>query len=261
MPRRAGGGTRKVTLTGRPVVAGRALGAVAALRRPSPRPADRAASTDSEADARRLRGAFDVAEKAIAGVRERARVLGLGREAGFLGTYGEILGDARFRERAAELLGDGLGIPQALSQVAREVTRAAVSITRDAFVEERARDIEDLCDALTMLAEHDKRTALPSKAVLIGDYLTVFDLLVSARSMPVGVALSERATGPRTRALLRLMGVPAVVEVHGLFRWAADGDIVVVDADHGLLIINPRKSEIATLREERRSTSSLPDAD
>src|SRR4051812_15157980 len=32
--RRAGGGTRKVTLTGRPFVAGRAIGAIAALRRP-----------------------------------------------------------------------------------------------------------------------------------------------------------------------------------------------------------------------------------
>jgi len=36
--RRAGGGTRKVTLTGRPMIPGLALGAVAALRRPPSRP-------------------------------------------------------------------------------------------------------------------------------------------------------------------------------------------------------------------------------
>ena len=68
---------------------------------------------------------------------------------------------------------------QALSQVARDVTRTAASFTRDAFLEERARDVEDLCDALTMLAETDKRSALPSKAILLGDTLTVFDLLVT----------------------------------------------------------------------------------
>src|SRR5580704_2762687 len=38
-PRRAGGGTRRITLPGRPVVFGRAIGAIAALRRPPQRPA------------------------------------------------------------------------------------------------------------------------------------------------------------------------------------------------------------------------------
>jgi phosphotransferase system enzyme I (PtsP) len=159
----------------------------------------------------------------------------------------------RFRERAEELVASGSGVPQALSKVARAVTRAAASVTRDAFLEERARDVEDLCDALTMLADTDRRSALPSKAILLGDTLTVFDLLVSARSLPCGIALTERASGPRTRVLLKLMDVPAVADVKGLFRWASDGDIALLDGDHGLLVINPTKSEVASLREHRRS--------
>ena len=63
----------------------------------------------------------------------------------------------------------------------------------------------------------------------------------------------DRATGPRTRTLLRLMDVPSVTGVEGLFKWASDGDIALVDADHGLLVLNPSKSEIATLREYKRS--------
>lgn len=256
--RRAGGGTRKVTLTGRPVMVGRALGAVAALRRPPTRPSERAhaARRDASSDVRLLKGALDVADKAIRGLRERARAIGLGdRESQFLSTYAEILEDMRFRQRAAELAETGVGLPQALSQVAREVTRTAVSLTRDPFLEERAHDIEDLCDALTMLADIDKRSSLPSKAVLLGDTLTVFDLLVSARSQPSGIALSDRASGPRTRALLKLLNVPAVADVQGLFRWASDGDIALLDGDHGLLVINPSKGEMASLRERRRRAS------
>ena len=255
--RRTGGGTRKVTLAGRPVVVGRALGAVAALRRPPRRPTERPEGpqrNDADADVRRLRGAFDVAEKAIHGLRERARSIGLAGDAQFLATYVEILEDMRFRERATELVASGAGVAQALSKVARAVTRAAASVTRDSFLEERARDIEDLCDALTMLADTDRRSALPSKAVLLGDTLTVFDLLVSARSMPTGIALTERASGPRTRVLLKLMNIPAVADVKGLFRWATDGDIALLDGDHGLLVINPTKSEVASLREDRRSS-------
>jgi phosphotransferase system enzyme I (PtsP) len=255
--RRTGGGTRKVTLTGRPAMVGRALGAVAALRRPPTRPSQRATSArhkrDGDKDVRLLRGAFDVADKAIRGLGERARAIGLGKDASFLATYSEILEDARFRERATDLAQGGAGIAHALSRVAREVTRTAVSYTRDPYLEERARDMEDLCDALTMLADNDKRSVLPSKALIVGDTLTVFDLLVSARSQPAGVALSERASGPRLKALLKLLNVPAVVDLQGLFRWASDGDIALLDGDHGLLVINPSKGEMASLREYRRS--------
>jgi phosphotransferase system enzyme I (PtsP) len=88
----------------------------------------------------------------------------------------------------------------------------------------------------------------------------VFDLLISARTHPVGVALTERAAGPRTRTLLELFAVPAIVDVQGLFRWATDGDIALIDADHGLLVINPSKSEVASLRELRRGSKEGGDS-
>lgn len=252
--RRAGGGTRKVTLTGRPAVPGLALGAIAALRRPPSRPSERNLSAPNNQDARLLRGAFDVAEKAIRALLGRAKELELGSQASFLGTYIEILGDARFQGRSLELAAEAGGIAQALTHVAREVTRAAHQVTRDPFMEERARDIEDLCDALSMLAASDRRAELPQKAVLVGDALTVFDVLVTARAHPVAIALSERSSGPRTRALLELMSIPSIVDVQGLFRWASDGDVALVDANHGLFVINPTKSEIATVRKRSRDS-------
>jgi phosphotransferase system enzyme I (PtsP) len=255
--RKAGGGTRKVTLTGRPFVGGRAIGAIAALRRPAARPSEAREEADVREDRKLLRGAFDVADKAIRALADSAKSMRLGAEAGFLSTYVEILGDGRFRERADELVADGSGIPNALSRVAREVTRTAAQITRDAFLEERARDVEDLCDALVMLAASDKRAELPTKAILVGDALSVFDLLISARAHPVGVALTDRGGGPRTRTLLRLFDVPAIVGVEGLFRWASDGDVALVDADHGLLVINPSKGEVAALREYKRAQEGL----
>jgi phosphotransferase system enzyme I (PtsP) len=87
---------------------------------------------------------------------------------------------------------------------------------------------------------------------LIGDGLSVFDLLISARAQPVGIALSDRAKGPRTRTLLQLLDIPAIVGVEGLFKWASDGDVAVLDGDHGILVINPSRSEVAAVREYRR---------
>src|SRR5262249_48092315 len=98
----------------------------------------------------------------------------------------------------------------------------------------------------------DARAELPSKALLVGDQLTVFDLLVSSRAQPVGIALTERAAGPRTRVLLQLMGVPSIVDVAGVFKWASPGDVALLDADHGFLVITPSRAEVASVRAERR---------
>jgi phosphotransferase system enzyme I (PtsP) len=103
-----------------------------------------------------------------------------------------------------------------------------------------------------MIAAEDPRARVPQKAVLVGDNIGVFDLLVSAHAEPVAFVLSERAQSPRTKVLLELLGKPALIDVTGVFRWASDGDLALVDADHGLFIVNPSKSEIALLREERR---------
>ncbi|MBK8253688.1 MAG: GAF domain-containing protein [Polyangiaceae bacterium] len=251
--RKTGGGTRKVTLPGMPIVGGRALGAVAALRRPAPTQK----RTRSPDDLRTLRSAFEVAEKLMLSLRGRAHAHGLGEQARFLDTYEQILSDGRLRDRAHELMSDGKGVAEALGQIAREVARTANSgTTGDPFLQERARDIEDLCDALLMLASPDARAELPQKAVLLGNDLTVFDLIVSARSNPVAVVLTERALGPRTRVLLKLLNVPAIVDVGGAYRWASPGDVALVDADHGFLVINPSKAEIAGVRAQRKKAKS-----
>ena len=248
--RRTGGGTRKVTLPGLPIVPGRALGAVAALRRP----ASMQRRPPTPNDKKLLGTAFDLAEKAIEGLRGRARTEGLANEARFLDTYALIVTDGRLRERACELCDEGKGVAEALAQIAREVARAANNgVIGDPFMQERARDIEDLCDALLMLASPDARAELPQKAVLLGNDLTVFDLVVSTRAHPVGVTLTERALGPRTKVLLKLLGLPAIVDVGGAFRWAAPGDVALIDADHGFLVINPSKADIAGVRAQRKN--------
>jgi phosphotransferase system enzyme I (PtsP) len=255
MSRRAGGGTRKVTLPGAPTVAGRALGAIAALRRP----ATTAHKKLSNEDPKLLHTAFEVAEKALGALVGRAQQLGLSNDAAFLSTYLLMAADGRLRERCFELVAEGQSVAQALGGVAREVARAANGIVGDPFLQERARDIEDLCDAILMLASPDARAELPSKPVLLGDQLTVFDLLVSARAQPVGVALTERRPGPRTRVLLQLLGAPAVVDLAGAFRWASPGDVALLDGDHGFLIINPSRAEMASVRAERRDRQKVHD--
>jgi phosphotransferase system enzyme I (PtsP) len=56
------------------------------------------------------------------------------------------------------------------------------------------------------------------------------------------------------------MSVPAIVDVAGVFRWASPGDVALLDADHGFLVVNPSRAEVASVRAERRAAHDRGDA-
>jgi phosphotransferase system enzyme I (PtsP) len=41
-------------------------------------------------------------------------------------------------------------------------------------------------------------------------------------------------------------------DVDGALKWAAPGDVALVDADHGFVILNPSRAEVASLRAWRK---------
>lgn len=257
-PPRSDGGTARATVPGIPIVAGKALGAVAALRRPASSSSPHADGQSPTANSARdqLDTAIELAHRGIAYLLDLAARQAEQNATAFLRSYLLMLEDQRLRTRVAQLLDGGQSLAVAIGEVAREATRTAAK-GGDPFLLRRASDIEQLCDALLMLASPDTRASLPSRAVLLGDALTVYDLLISARAHPAGVVLTRPLSrddpeDDRTRVLIELLGVPAIVDARGAFRWAAPGDIALLDADHGFLIVNPSRSEIAALRAERR---------
>jgi phosphotransferase system enzyme I (PtsP) len=240
----AGATTRRLTLPARPARAGSAVGAVAAMRRPASRPAPEPARPRKEV-ARLLDGAIAQAHETLDALVRSARALG--HDPAQLELVRTILADGRLRERVLELHAEGRGLSIALQTVGGEAAREAARAGL-AMMEDRAREISDVCEALALLCAPDRRASTPRGAVLVGDRVTVLDLLVTARAGLSGVALSEPVTTDAARTMIALLGVPAVCAVSGLFKWVTDGDLVLVDGDHGYLRVNPSRAEVARVR-------------
>jgi phosphotransferase system enzyme I (PtsP) len=245
-------GVRRVTLPGRQLVAGRAVGRLRVFRRPSPRRRPNEPRRGPEELAAALRETMAAARRMLESLERRAR--GRGIEVGFLSGHRLFFEDARLPERVLEHAALGGGLAHALTVAGAEASRAALR-RGDSFSLERARAIDDLCEALALLT--GELPEVPRGAVMAGEEVTFYDLLVSERLQPAAVVLAAPGT-PLASALLALLGVPAVGDVDGLFRWAADGDVVIVDGDHALVRVNPRRSELARLRDEQREPS-LPE--
>jgi phosphotransferase system enzyme I (PtsP) len=70
--------------------------------------------------------------------------------------------------------------------VAREATRAA-RITDVPLITERAMEMSELCDALRAILSHEEAPAVPKGVVWVGETVTVFELLLAARSHPAAL--------------------------------------------------------------------------
>ena len=71
------------------------------------------------------------------------------------------------------------------------------------------------------------------------------------RSVASALVLSG-AVGPgKVRSIVELIGVPTVCEAAGIYNWASDGDVALVDGDHGLVRVNPSRRERDEARAER----------
>ncbi len=246
-------GTRRVTLPGRTIVHGQALGQLIALRRPPPRAPKDPVRNPREA-ALVLEKAVGLCDDSLEMYTRLATRRGL--DGGFFGMYRTMLDDARLRERTLALA-RGNGLVHALAQVAREATRAA-RLSNDALQADRAADLSELCDVLRVLVLPEAAGVAHAQAVWVGDHLTVFDLLMAVRSRPSAVVLAEHVPEGRPRVLCELLEVPVVAEIAGLFHWVSDGDVALVDGDHGLVRVNPTRRERDAARQSRVTASPPP---
>ncbi len=247
-------GTRRVTIPGRALVGG-----------PGPRgahgraPSFGARERDSDAKAttrdhaKALERAIIVCDATLdVHIRAAAR---RGVDATFLSHHKTMLDDGRLRERALEL-SKGKGLAYALAQVAREATRVA-RISEAQLLTERAMEMSEVCDVLRSLLLQEV-TAIPRGGVWVAEAVTVFELLIASRAKPSGMVLSGSVAPGRARTLVELIAVPTVCEVTGIYNWASDGDVALVDGDHGLVRVNPSRRERDEARVERGDTQDEP---
>lgn len=239
-------GGRRVTLTGRPLRLGRTMGSVAAQGRVQP--SDEITDDD--------RGRFEEAvAQARRTLRERVEACAMTDPARrWLEDHLLMLDERRLHDETTGALAEGASLATALARVVNTATRVAAD-GNEPFLIERARELEALCNALLAIAHPERLPPIPAKALVVAPRLSVFDILVTARAKPAGFVLTDRAEiGPssRERMLAELLAVPAIADVVGVFRWSAPGDIAVLDADHGLLIVNPSRADIAAVRASRK---------
>ena len=203
-------------------------------------------------------------DRARAEVRARleaARASGSGTAREIVEAHLELLDDPELTEQALTLIADGSSAAYSWRQTVRESIEALRALG-DPRMAERVDDLLDLeRQVLLSLSGHAGAAIqeLPPDAVVLAEELLPSQLVALDATRLAGIALAGGGATSHVSILAAAMGVPALVALGPAVRRIADGTALVLDAEAGLLHVDPGAERLAAtrrqlgLRAERRA--------
>ena len=152
----------------------------------------------------------------------------------------------------------------AFSSVVQKYFRAFSQID-DEYLKERVADIRDIARrVIENLTGKEKNplSNLSEKVIIIAHDLSPSDTAMMDKQKVLAFATDIGGPTSHTAIMARSMEIPAVVGLEGVSRTIVTGDSVIVDGNHGVVILHPDARMIATYaKEERRFVQLISELD
>jgi len=216
--------------------------------------------------------AFTAAQAEVGGERERFAERAGNDLADIFGFHERWLGDEKPRKEIAELIRDKeYSAAYAISVFMRRYRRRFQEMASP-FLQERARDIQDIERRLLRHVGGETRmelAALDESVIIIAHDLTPSQLVeLEQTKRLLGFATDVGGTTSHTAIIAAGLSIPAVVGLEDITTHISSGDTVVIDGLHGVVVINPDEQQRATytaeaehLQEVRATLAELRDLD
>jgi phosphotransferase system enzyme I (PtsI) len=257
------------SLTGIPVSAGIAIGAIFAASEPKLEFKRGKIRPDSaEAELTRLDGAVQTSRRQLGKLRARLSVLPEDSQheiAPLIDAYLQMLGPSRLLRAARRRITDThVTAETAVMDEVDALAEAIIGVPDDPA---RTRKMEaDDTDSRQRRADEIRETgrrllrnlteaafrsfaAVPQGAILVAETLRPADAALIDPARIAGLAAEEGGTDGHTAIMLRALGVPAVLGVQGLLNLAKTGTIAVLDGASGRITFNPSAPTLADAKQ------------
>ena len=197
---------------------------------------------DIESELARLRRAVSAMQSAIDDLVAASRGLGAGEHRDIIETYRMFAADRGWLGRITEAVRSGLTAEAAVQKI-REETRTRMMQIADPYLRERVLDLEDLANRLQHFLAGGlsgaEAGALPPEFILVAHSMGPAELLDYAHRRIRGLVLEEGSPTAHVAIVARAFDIPVVGRVEDATNRIEPGDIVIVDGDHGQVMIRP----------------------
>lgn len=161
-----------------------------------------------------------------------------------------MLGTSRLMRGIRRRVADTLNTAEAAVLDESEAQAAAILAVPDDDNASRARRAEEVLEIGRRLLRNLTRQPfrsfanLPQGAVLMAETLRPADAALIDPARFAGIVTAEGGSDGHTAVMLRALGIPALLGVHGLLEAARAGATAIVDAQSGTLTLNPTERSL-----------------
>ncbi len=248
-------------LTGTGAARGMALGR-ARLEHPSRYLVDDSplAEHEIEDELERLRRAIALARDELRTLREKLHG-SLEREvAEFIDAHSLMLADRELTNGLFELIRVGRYRASAALKTQRDRLVAVFEAMDDPYLRSRKEDVEHVLGRVqASLAREssveERRLAARVGEILVSDTVAPSELVPLAERGVLGVVLSSGSQVSHSAILARSLHLPMIVAAHDALSHIQDDDLILIDGEHGEIVVHPTAQDLARLRAWQRETS------
>jgi phosphotransferase system enzyme I (PtsI) len=228
-----------------------------------------------DAEVRRFDAALQSARTDLAALKAQIPADAPTELAAFLDLHRMILEDASLAEAPRELIRERRSNAEwALVQQMEKLTDRFDEI-EDAYLRERKADVQQAVERVlkALMGAHaipEAALTEEEKLIVVAHDLSPADMILFKRHHFGGFVTDLGGVTSHTAIVARSLGIPAIVGLHHAYQTISEGELLVVDGQHGVLVVNPdpvvlaeykaRQSQLGVERQRLRQLKSTPAA-
>ena len=157
-----------------------------------------------------------------------------------------------WRRRMEEDIARGLSAAAAVEKE-QTATRARMAQVPDPYLRERLHDLDDVSNRLLrILTGQGSETGaeMPDDPILVASNIGPGELLEYGRRQLRAVVLEEGSIASHAAIVARAWAIPLIVHAGPIASEALNGDLVLVDGEHGVVHLRPEASVIDSFKDK-----------
>lgn len=242
-----------ITLTGRSVCGGVAIGRLAFYTAGGARSAERRTITDVAAEIDRYTAAKETAVAQLRKLYEIALKEVGEANAQIFDIHCMMLDDPDYCDAVTGMIEtQQVCAEYAVAQTGENFAQVFSSMD-DAYMQARAADVKDISGRLVNVLCGSEAVKFPidEPVIVAAQDLAPSETIQMDKSLVLSFLTAEGSTNSHTAILARTMNIPAVVSVGTQLTPALDGKSVIVDGFTGTVYIEPDEKTLAVMREKQ----------
>ncbi|UXI70741.1 phosphoenolpyruvate--protein phosphotransferase [Tahibacter amnicola] len=208
-------------------------------------------------EAERLQAALETARTELRGIRDKLHGA-LAREIGeFIDAHSLLLSDPDLISGLFDLVRRGRYRAGAALKMQRDRLAAVFEAMDDPYLRSRREDIDHVIGRVqSALAREtssaERQIAARVGTILVSDQIAPAEMTHLAQQGVLGVVCTGSSALSHSAILARSMRLPMAVGAHDALAAIRDDDLVLLDGEHGEVVVHPTAQDLARYRQAQR---------